>query len=129
MKELIEKFIKIESTLSEEKGDFNLFGLFLREDSANNKWDLLVSAGWVEENKYESLKIISQKIRDHLENHELVNLSRIVLLEDNNPELEAFSQTLNIEHGCVEIKKEDFFGLEIRQAFIITSRNKTAKAS
>lgn len=33
MKEIIEKFVTIEKELSDEKGDFNLFALFLREDA------------------------------------------------------------------------------------------------
>lgn len=66
MKGMIDKFKEIESSLSEEKGEFNLFALFLREDSAN-KWDLLVSADWIEDNKSDSLQLIAQKVQEHLE--------------------------------------------------------------
>lgn len=128
MKETIDKFREIESSLSEEKGEFNLFALFLREDSAN-KWDLLVSAEWIEGNKSESLQIISQKIQEHLEKKELVNLSRIVLIEDDNPALEAFHRAISVEHGSAEIQESTFFGLQIKHAIVITSRRNKAEAS
>lgn len=128
MKQMINKFREIESSLSEEKGEFNLFALFLREDSAN-KWDLLVSADWIEGNKSESLKIIAKKIQEYLEKTELVNLSRIVVIEDDNPALEAFHQAVSVEHGSAEIKESNFFGLEIKHAHVITSRRNKAEAS
>jgi len=128
MKEIIEKFIKIEKELSEEKGEFNLFALFLREESAN-KWDLLVSADWILEDKSKSLKVIAGKVQEHLEKKELVNLSRIVLIEENNPALESFHKAINVEHGSSEIQDSNFFGLQIKHAFVITSRKNTAEAS
>lgn len=126
--EMIDKFREIESSLSQEKGDFNLFALFLREDSAN-KWDLLVSADWVVGNKSDSLKIIAKKIQEHLDKKDLVNLSRIVLIEDDNPALDAFNRAISVEHGSAEIKESNFFGLQIKHAFIITSRRNKAEAS
>lgn len=128
MKELITKFKNIEYALSEEKGNFNLFALFLREGSVN-KWDLLVSADWIEGNKSESFQIISQKIQEHLNKKELVNLSRIVLIEDDNPALDALQKAVNVEHGSAEFQESDFFGLHIKHAFVITSRKNAAKAS
>jgi hypothetical protein len=43
MKELLGKFVELEQRLSQERGEFSLFALFLRED-ASDKWDLVVSA-------------------------------------------------------------------------------------
>src|SRR5690554_3830092 len=101
MTELVKKFRKIESLLSEEKGEFNLFALFLRDGSAN-KWDLLVSADWIEGNKPESLQIINEKIQEYLEKKELLKLSRIVLIDEDNPALETFYRTISVEHGNKE---------------------------
>jgi len=128
MKDLIDKFISIEKELSEEAGDFELFALFLREDSPN-KWDLLVSANWIDQDKSHALKIVSNKVQEHLEKKELVNLSRIVVIKDDNPALEAFHQAVSVEHGYTEIQNATFFGLEIKHAIVITSRSNTAKAS
>lgn len=128
MKELINKFKTIEKELSDEKGEFNLFALFLREDSAN-KWDLLVSADWIIDNKSESLNLITKKVQEHLDNKELVNLSRIVLIEENNPALEAFHNAISAEHTSAEIQDSNFFGLQIKHAYVITSRKNTAEAN
>lgn len=50
MNSLVEDLLKIEKSLSAEKGAFSLFALFLREDAAG-KWDLVISAPWVEADK------------------------------------------------------------------------------
>jgi hypothetical protein len=49
MKQMIEKLASLERDVASEKGEFSLFGLFLRED-AEGKWDLLASAPWLETN-------------------------------------------------------------------------------
>ncbi len=126
MKEIIEKFKSIEKELSIEKGDFNLFALFLREDSAN-KWDLLVSADWIVQNKSESIKIIANKVQEYLEKKELVNLSRIVVIEEDNPALDVIHKTITVEHGNTEIQDSIFFGIPIKHALIITSRRGIAE--
>ena len=128
MKELLEKFKTIEMELSEEEGNFNLFALFLREESAN-KWDLLVSADWIINDQSDSLKTISAKVQEHLDNKEIINLSRIVLIKDNNPALQSLQESIHIEHGCAEIKDGNFFGLQIKHAYIITSRKTKAEVS
>ncbi len=40
------KFLSIEKSLSDAKGDFILFGLFEREESLNN-FDVVISADWI----------------------------------------------------------------------------------
>lgn len=128
MKEIIEKFITIEKELSEEQGDFSLFALFLREDAAD-KWDLLVSADWIMYDKSASLKIISNKVQKHLGKKELINLSKIVLIKENNPALEALHNAVEVEHGKAEIQDRTLFGLQIKHAILITSRKKTAETN
>jgi len=80
MKKTIEKFISLEKEIADEKGDFVLFGIFLREE-APNRWDVVISAPWFGENKNESLNFIVQKFTSKLEEQELIMLSRIVLLD------------------------------------------------
>src|SRR3972149_4648130 len=65
MKKFIEKIAILEQSISAEKGDFVLFALFLRED-AQDKWDLVVSAPWLEVNKKESLSYLTNELRSHL---------------------------------------------------------------
>ena len=121
MKEIVEKLLEIEKRTSKEKGGYELFALFLREGSAN-KWDLLVSAQWINKNKEEALKYLSSILQKELPLSELILISRIVLIEDGNPSLLALQKAINVEHGAAEVKESDFFGLQIKHAYLITSK-------
>jgi len=133
MKELLESFIELERTLAEEKGDFGLFALFLREDAGagsgtsgysgySAKWDLIVAAPWIEGDRKEALSHITRKIQDAFTPADLSQLSRIVLVDLANPEVVAINRTVRIQHGQAEIRDTNFFGLQIKHAYIITSQ-------
>jgi hypothetical protein len=121
MKDILDKLLSLEHKISNEKGSFNLFAIFLREDS-EDKWDLVVSAPWLVPNRKESFNYIVNQIKSVLDNNELMFISRIVLLEEGNPVLNAINRALEIEHGRAEVKDSNFFGLQIKHAYIITSR-------
>ncbi len=121
MKELVKKLMVIEKETSAKKGKYNLFALFLRENSSY-KWDVLVSANWINDNKEKSLKYLAQKIQKSFTQNELSQISRIVIIDEDNPQLPALQQAINIEHGTTEIKDSIFFGMQIKHAFLITSR-------
>lgn len=121
MKETVGKYRTIEKELTQSKGEFRLFALFLREDSSG-KWDLLVSGRWIDEDKQAALKEIATELSASLTKDELLTLSRIIIVEENSPELKAFNQTTRVVHGDLEVLNSNFFGLDIRHAFIITSK-------
>lgn len=121
MKEIVNKLIAIEKETSVERGEYNLFALFLREDSSN-KWDILVAATWIDNNKEDALKYLAPKIQKAFTQNELLQISRIVIIEDTNPALPSLQQAVSIEHGSAEIKDSSFFGLQIKHAFLITSK-------
>jgi hypothetical protein len=121
MKDIATKLRDIEKKMSEKKGAFNLFALFMRED-AENKWDLLVSSKWISKNKPESLKYIASNVQDALTQKELVKISRIVIIDNDNSALDAIHQSLATEHSITEIRNSIFFGLPIQHAYIITSQ-------
>lgn len=121
MKDIATKLRDIEKKMSEKKGAFNLFALFMREN-AENKWDLLVSSKWISKNKPESLKYIASNVQDALTQKELVKISRIVIIDNDNSALDAIHQSLATEHSITEIRNSIFFGLPIQHAYIITSQ-------
>jgi hypothetical protein len=125
MKEIIEKLIQIEKATSKEKGEYELFGLFLRENSSS-KWDLLVSANWILNDKEKALKYLAEKLQNILSPQELLSISRIVIIEQNNPALPSLQQAIHVEHGTAEIRASNFFGLNIQHAYLITSRRRAA---
>ncbi len=123
MKEIAEKLKKQEQKMAKEKGPFDLFALFLRED-APGRWDLVVAAEWIEENKQEALKYISDVLKKTLSQNELVKLSRISIIDESNPALGALQNAMCVEHGMADIKDSNFFGLPIKHAYLITSKHR-----
>lgn len=122
MKKIIEKFISIEKELADEKGSFVLFALFERED-ALDKQDVVISAPWLGENKKETLRFIIDKINSKLTSEELIQLSRVVLLEPTNNLVKDVNSVINIERGNVELVDYVFNGIPIKHARIITSKH------
>ena len=121
MKELFGKLKRLEEEISSEKGGFILFGIFLRED-APGKYDLLVSAPWMEAEQKQSLEYLARKVSSKLNRDELLSLSRIVVLERSNPALKAILKSIHVKQGNVELqKKSNFGGVQISYACISTS--------
>ena len=52
----------------------------------------------------------------------LTNLSRIVVIDSQHAAVQALNREIQIEHGRVELRDRDFFGLAIKHACIITSK-------
>jgi hypothetical protein len=127
MKEIVKKLVQAEQEMAGEKGRFLVFALFLRED-APDLWDVVVAAPWVARNKSKSLKYISSKLGEVLEPNEVTKLSRIVIIEPDNPSLAVLRQAIHVEHGTAEIKDSNFFGLQIKHAYLITSRREQEPA-
>ena len=120
MKEIFGKLKKLEKEISSEKGEFELFGIFLREDSPG-KYDLLVSAPWMETEQKQSLEYLAKRVSSKLNQDELLSLSRIVVLERSNPALKAILKSINVKQGNVKVQKNNFGGVQISHACISTS--------
>jgi hypothetical protein len=120
VKELVQKFIEIEHNISGKYGTFNLFALFLREDSPD-KWDLVIASPWISKDKQSALKCVAEYVRGALDTNELLMLSRIVILDDKNKALDAINKAISTTHGAIEIRDSDIFGLRIKHAYLITS--------
>ncbi len=121
MRDLAEKLRGLDQALSEEKGPFNLFALFLRED-APDVWDLVVAADWIEADQPKALAEISKRVRSYLRADEITKISRVVIVERTNPALKAIASAIAIDHGVAEITNSNFFGLAIKHAFIVTAQ-------
>jgi len=121
MREQAEKLLNVEKALSESKGQFELFALFLRED-APNKWDLLISADWARADKKAAINCIVEEIRKVLSDQELLMLSRLIILDKDDMALKALYGAMHVEHELAEISDSNFFGLAIKHAYLITSK-------
>ena len=121
MKTLAEKLRGLEQAIADEKGPFNLFALFLRED-APDVWDLVVAAEWIEEDQSQALAELSKRVRAYLRPDEITRISRVVIVERANPAVKAIASAVSISHGVAEVANSSFFGLAIKHAFIITAQ-------
>jgi len=122
MKIIAEKLRDLELRIAAERGTFSFFALFLREDSPD-KWDLVASSAWLETNKEEGLSYLAKMLRTALAADELMTLSRIVTIDQNDPALQAIHKALKTEHSVIEVKDVNFFGLQIKHAYVITSQH------
>lgn len=125
MREQAEKLQCVEKKLSQSKGPFELFALFLREDAPPNKWDLLISSDWARKNKMSALKEIVTEIQSVFSKQELLMLSRLIVLDKDDDALKALHHAVHVEHGLAEISDSTFFGLPIRHAYLITSKKES----
>jgi hypothetical protein len=122
-----ERLIELKDVLQRDCGEFSLFALFLRED-APGKWDLVVAAPWIDEDKKSALKKIAERVSAGLSQKELLEVSRIVVLDPENPALEATLRAVKANNSKVEVRNSNFFGLQIKHAVILESKRVSAEA-
>lgn len=121
MNDFVKNLQKIERSLSAEEGMFNLFALFLLEERSAGKWDLLVAAPWTERNKGDALKRVCKKVQK-LSMKDLLKLSRVIIIDQDNPGLADLQRAVQVEHGDIELRDRNFFELDVRHAHVITCR-------
>src|ERR1041384_295079 len=117
----IDKLRRVMEEVSAERGEFELFGLFLREE-AQDKWDLVISAPWLEEGKLEALGEFVEKAASIIGEQELLTLSRIITLNHDDPNLNAILEAVQVDDGLRELSNPNFFGLEIKRAYILRAK-------
>ncbi len=126
--DLSEKFRDLESRIAAEKGGFALFALLMRED-VPDRWDLMVSAPWVGADKRAAVDYFVNQIKSQLGEQDLTSLARIVVVDPQDSAVKAFNGLVEIEHGGVEVRDSNLFGLPIKQALIITSKRHPTPAA
>ncbi|MDQ3635594.1 MAG: hypothetical protein M3405_13950 [Acidobacteriota bacterium] len=117
---LAEKIRETEVEISSEKGEFVLFALIEREDSLG-KWDIVISAKWIEDKKKEVIEFIASNLKNKLNEEEQLMLSRIVVLSPNDPFVKSLNM-IGVEHGTVRISNNNFNGVFIKEGYLITSK-------
>jgi hypothetical protein len=116
-----EKLIAILNEITAEKGEPNLFGLFLRRE-APNVWDLFIASPWLEKDIRKALAYLANKVKAHLTSDELLSLSRIVILESHYPLLQAIFSAIPAGKEQAVFRNEDFLGLEIRRGYVLKAK-------
>ena len=117
---VIEKLRILEQQIADEKGDFSLFGCFLREDSYD-RWDIVIAAPWFKKLDVDPIEFFSERIKSAVGRSGLLIISRIVPLRENNRFLTEVNEMVKVRHGLRSITEVDLAGVQVSRAFIITS--------
>ncbi|NQT29596.1 MAG: hypothetical protein HQ596_03395 [Candidatus Saganbacteria bacterium] len=120
MNKLVEKLKIIEDRIIKEQGEFVLLALFLRED-AQDKWDLIVSANWFEEDTKKTLDYLVDKLNGVLEQDDKIQISRVVMLKPSDPFVKSINSVIKAKHGAAHFVNCRFNNLYVKEAIIITS--------
>ena len=121
MNSFFEKLASIEKSLSAQNGSFWLFALVERAESPE-KWDLLVAAPWLQEESRKSLDDIIELVGNKLGETELLQLSRIIVLNPENLVVQHLTSAFDHEHAFNHVGNTIINGMEVSRAVIITSR-------
>jgi hypothetical protein len=122
----VKKLADLETSMSRDMGEFELFGVLLREESPE-KWDLVVAAPWLDPDNRESFKLVADALQEILTREEFLEISRIVILEKGNQFLENLLAVVSVEHSPIEIIDFAWSSISIRRAYIVTSKRRLAQ--
>lgn len=131
MKEMLEKLKALIKSLETEKNEpFLICALFLT-DGTIEKWDLILSAPWLNSKSLEAYRFISSKLAGTLNETELLLLARIVILD---PEDAVVKYLLGLETikngGYKEFSGEDLtekFKFTIKRAYLLRSQGSKSR--
>ena len=122
MNSLLENAKNTVLELEKEHGSILVFALFLRTEPLE-VWDIVVSAPWLSDSDRNSYQLIASKIQNSLNEEDLLQISRIVILNKQDPAVTFLQETISITNGKIEEfptePLSDRFGFTIKQAYIL----------
>ena len=113
--------------IAEKRGDFTLFGLFMRAD-APGTWDLVVAAPWLEEGKLKALSDLVHLLTESIGEQAFRDFSRVQTVGEHNPALKKILAAFSVEDGELRVKRSNLFGLEIDDAIILRAQEPKARS-
>jgi len=115
---IAKKLAKLGRELRKERGAFDLFALFLREDG---KWDLVAGADWLRPDERKSLDFLVKRVGKALTKNELVEIARIYILLPGHPfRFESYGMQSWTELD--ELSDFKFDGAFFKHGFIFETR-------
>jgi len=120
MSNLIEKFQKIVTDISTNKGTLNLFALSYRENDSQT-FDLLISARWINIDDFNFLKYIENLLKQELDSNDILKISRIVLLDPEETSVKAITNCFYINEGNLTIQHSLIGNVPILKMVIFSS--------
>ena len=96
----------------------------MREE-ASGRWDLVISAPWLEAGKLKALGEFVEKLSDRFGQEEAMSFSRIVTLNSDDPALHTILEEVAADRIPYEEQGTGLFGLPIEHAVILRVRRET----
>lgn len=125
MNETINKLKSAISALEKENAPLLICALFLREDPLE-KWDIVISASWLNPKEMQSYRTVSSKLQESLSDSELVKFSRIVILNQDDPVVSYLQSLETITNGGFkELRGDELsekFKFTIKRAYLLRSQ-------
>ncbi|MDP3069339.1 MAG: hypothetical protein Q8N18_03575 [Opitutaceae bacterium] len=120
MNEMFEAFLKLEKSLSEKKGVFRLFALFMRLDTPGS-WDLVISSTWADRDKTAALNAIASEMKVHLRPEWITSVSRIVTVAGSSDVVQTVARFCNANHTIFQLMDLTLGRIPIKHAVIFTA--------
>lgn len=76
----------------EARGAVYFFALAEREDV--NRWEILLSASWSDEDYAASVRVVADALKGRLEPSEIVKLSRVAIVSSDSPQIAEMPESL-----------------------------------
>lgn len=122
MNEIIDKIKFLIKKLENEHGPLLICALFLR-DSETERWDIIISTSWLNPIEMQSYKLVSSKLQELLSDSELVQFSRIVILNQDDPVVSYLQGLETISNGSYkELRADELsekFRFTIKKAYLL----------
>jgi len=127
-KTLAETLRHAEEALAEQHGPFVLFGLFDQEETPG-RWGVVAAASWLTSSRA-SIGHLIAGFEPYFTPEQWTQLGRIVPLTPSEPFVEGVTEAVApVEHALSETGAIQAAHVEIKRAFVITSRRKTRQAT
>lgn len=125
MVEIIENLKSTIKSLEQENGPLLICALFLRED-AFEKWDIILAGSWLNPKEMRSYEALSSKLQQFLSDSELVQFSRIVILDQDDPIISFLLELETVKNGGYKELSSNIlsekFRFSIKKAYLLRSQ-------
>lgn len=118
----LSKLAEVMHQLARDRGPLTLFALFRRDGAPYDKWDLVVSAPYLEERMRESIGEVTDRLLPLLDEREVVSLSRVVMLDPDDGNLADVLRSIQVDDGPMVVRDVTLFGLPMEQGFIFRAK-------
>jgi len=117
MNEFFEKIKSIGKEIDTEVGGVVLFGVF-KPAVAPQRWDVIVSADWVDEDGTPAIYYVAHKLQERLTVDELVSLSRVEALPPSTDFVRSVLDAAHVTGEGVKVEYRAFHGILMAEAYI-----------